>query len=145
MEFTSSLVTLAKCASIGFVCLTILTIITIVRRKNLDKQRQRDLEWDRLVGSVEQLQESENEIQLGHDKLWEALRNLIDVIESSRQLSPETKLEHIEIAYKIGKEVLKTKPNKVLLKVIGDGLLIDLKAYPDLAESMTGVISYLPK
>ncbi|MEW6241486.1 MAG: hypothetical protein AB1564_11815 [Chloroflexota bacterium] len=126
MEITINLITLAKCALIGFFFLIILFVIIMALRRYREIQRER--EWNKHVGVTvtleEQPQKLEDGFQLGEDELGEALRNLIDVIDSSVELSSETKLEHIEIAYKIGSEASKIKPNKILLKALSEGLLI---------------------
>jgi serine/threonine protein kinase len=80
----------------------------------------------------------------GQTDFAEALKLLKDAVMASEHITGENKKEHIEVINQIGEEAAKEKPNKTLLKVMGDGLLSILKAIPDVAKAAAAVIPFLP-
>lgn len=81
----------------------------------------------------------------GQHEMAEALKILKEAIMSSGHLNQEAKQEHIEVVNQIGEEASKPKPNKTLLKALGDGLLVALKNVPDVIKAIAAVAPYLPK
>lgn len=81
----------------------------------------------------------------GQHEMAEALKVLKEAIMSSKNLSQDEKQEHIEVVNQIGDEASKPKPNKTLLKALGEGLLIALKAVPDLSKAIVAIEPFLPK
>lgn len=74
-----------------------------------------------------------------HSELADALKTLKEAIMASSQVPEEKKQEHIEVINQIGEEAAKEKPNKTLLKIMGDGLMTVLKAIPDIAKVVADV------
>lgn len=70
---------------------------------------------------------------------------LLDAITKSQHLSEKEKDEQIEILNKLQDEVNKPKPNKTLLKKLGNGLLKTLQIVPDLVKAVSAIAPYLPK
>lgn len=81
----------------------------------------------------------------GHTELATAFQQLRATILASSELSEDKKKENIEILNQIGEEVAKEKPNKTLIKVLGEGLLSVLKTIPDIAKILELVIQLLPR
>ena len=82
---------------------------------------------------------------VGQPDFAEALKTLKDAVMVSKHISDENKKEHIEVINQIGEEAAKDKPNKTLLKIMGDGLLSILKGIPDIAKAAAAVIPFLPQ
>lgn len=80
----------------------------------------------------------------GQTEFAEALKTLKEAVMASAHIPEEKKKEHVEIINQIGEEAGKEKPNKTLLKVMGDGLLSILKAIPDVAKAVTAVAPFFP-
>jgi len=80
----------------------------------------------------------------GQTEFAEALKTLKDAVMASQYIPDDKKKEHIEVINQIGDEATKEKPNKTLLKVIGDGLFSILKAIPDVAKAVAAVSPFLP-
>jgi serine/threonine protein kinase len=78
-------------------------------------------------------------------EIAEALKIIKEAIMSSQHLTQEAKQEYIEVVNQIGKEASKPKPNKTLLKALGEGLLLALKTVPDLIKAIAAVAPYLQK
>lgn len=74
-----------------------------------------------------------------------ALKNLEEAILSSAYLEDDKKKENIEILNQIGEEASKEKPNKTLIKVMGDGLITILKAIPDIAKAVAAIAPFIPR
>ncbi len=58
---------------------------------------------------------------------------------ASEVLLDGEKQEQVEVINHIGEEAAKPKPNKTLLKVLGDGLMTTLRSVPDVAKAVTTV------
>ena len=67
-------------------------------------------------------------VQSGHSQLAAALNDLKDAIMQSTHLSDDQKKEIVEVLNQIGEETAKVKPNRTLLRTLGEGLLATLKA-----------------
>ena len=78
----------------------------------------------------------------GQTELAEALKTLKDAVMASQHIPDEKKKEHVEVINQIGDEAAKEKPNKTLLKVMGDGLFSILKAIPDVAKAVAAVVPF---
>lgn len=72
----------------------------------------------------------------GQRELAEALKSLIEAIAGSRHMTEVQKQEQIEVVSQIAEETVKPKPNFTLLKILGDGLILALKAVPDVAKAV---------
>ncbi len=79
----------------------------------------------------------------GQTELAEALKTLEEAVMASEVLLDSEKQEQIEVINCIGEEATKPKPNKTLLKVLGDGLMTSLRAVPDVAKALTIVAPVL--
>lgn len=79
----------------------------------------------------------------GQTELAEALKTLKEAVMASSHIPEAKKQEHVEVINQIGEEAAKEKPNKTLLKIIGDGLLSTLKAVPDIAKAVAAVAPLL--
>jgi serine/threonine protein kinase len=75
----------------------------------------------------------------GKTDFAEVLKVLKEAVMASSHIPDDKKQEHIEVINKLGEEAAKEKPNKTLLKAMGDGLLSVLKAIPDVAKAVTAV------
>jgi len=89
-----------------------------------------------------------NEVQAnlsssGHTELAEALKILKEAIMASNHIANEKKQEHIEVVNQIGEEAMKEKPNRTLLKIMGDGLLSALKTVPDIAKAIAAITPFI--
>jgi len=80
----------------------------------------------------------------GQTEFAEALKTLKEAVMASAHISEEKKKEHVDVINQIGEEAAKEKPNKTLLKVMGDGLLSILRAIPDVAKSVAAVAPFFP-
>ena len=76
----------------------------------------------------------------GQTGLVEALKTLEEAVMASGVLLDDEKQEHVEVINHIGEEAAKPKPNKTLLKALGDGLMTTLKSVPDVARAVTTVV-----
>lgn len=81
----------------------------------------------------------------GQTEFAEALKILKDSVMASQHIPDEKKKEHVEVINQIDNKATKEKPNKTLLKVMGDGLLSILKAIPDVAKAVAAVAPFLPQ
>jgi hypothetical protein len=79
----------------------------------------------------------------GQTEMAEALKVLKDAIMTSKHIDDDKKQEHIEVVNQIGEEATKEKPNKTLLKIMGEGLLSALKTVPDIAKAIAAVTPFL--
>ena len=79
----------------------------------------------------------------GQTELAESLKMLKEAIMLSKHIEDDKKQEHIEVINQIGEEAAKEKPNKTLLKIMGDGLLSALKAVPDIAKAIAAITPFL--
>ena len=75
----------------------------------------------------------------GQTELAEALKTLEEAVMASGVLLDGEKQEQVEVINHIGEEAAKPKPNKTILKVLGDGLMTTLKSVPDVAKAVTAV------
>jgi hypothetical protein len=75
----------------------------------------------------------------GQTELAEALKTLEEAVMASAVLLDDEKQEQVEVINHIGEEAAKPKPNKTLLKVLGDGLMRTLRAVPDVTKAVTTV------
>lgn len=75
----------------------------------------------------------------GQTDLAEALKTLEESVMASEVLLDGEKQEQIEVINHIGEEAAKPKPNKTLLKVLGDGLMTTLRSVPDMAKALAAV------
>jgi len=75
----------------------------------------------------------------GQTELAEALKTLEEAVMASGVLLDGEKQEQVEVINHIGEEAAKPKPNKTLLKVLGDGLMTTLKSVPDVAKAVIAV------
>ena len=75
----------------------------------------------------------------GQTELAEALKTLEEAVMVSEVLPDEEKQEQIEVISHIGEEAAKPKPNKTLLKALGDGLMTTLRSVPDVAKAVAAV------
>jgi len=75
----------------------------------------------------------------GQTELAEALNTLKEAVMASEVLFDSDKQEQVEVITHIGEEAAKPKPNKTLLKVLGDGLVTALRSVPDVAQAVTAV------
>jgi hypothetical protein len=60
-------------------------------------------------------------------------------------LSEEQKQKQIEVLSQIGEQVAKLKPNKTLIKGLGEGLTSAVKSIPDVAKAALSVAELLGK
>lgn len=81
----------------------------------------------------------------GETELVEALKTLKEAVLATKQVPEEKKEELIGSINQVGEEAAKPKPNKTLLKMLGDGLITTLKAIPDLAGAVAAVSPVLLK
>lgn len=72
-------------------------------------------------------------------ELATALQNLKDAVIASQHLSDEEKQEQVDVISEIGEEASKPKPNKTLLKALGNGLLVTLRTIPDVVKAVTAL------
>lgn len=79
----------------------------------------------------------------GQPELAQALTTLTQAVLASHDLPEDKKEEQVKVINQIGKEATEPKPNKTLLKYLVDGLLATLKAVPDVASTVTAVMSIL--
>ncbi len=79
----------------------------------------------------------------GKTELAQALKTLTDAIMDSKDLPADQKEDQVKIVNQIGEEAAKPKPNKTLLKILGDGLMATLKAIPDVAATVASVAPLL--
>lgn len=79
----------------------------------------------------------------GQNELADALKTLKDAIMASQHLPEDKKEEQVEVINQIGEEAAKPKPNKTLLKMLGDGLMATLKVIPDVAGAVAAVAPML--
>jgi hypothetical protein len=79
----------------------------------------------------------------GQTELAEALKTLEVAVMASGVLVDDEKQEQIEVINHIGEEAAKPKPNKTLLKALGDGLMTTLRSIPDVAKAVTSVAPVL--
>ena len=79
----------------------------------------------------------------GQTELAEALKTLEEAVMASGVLLVDEKQEQVEIINHIGEEAAKPKPNKTLLKALGDGLMTTLRSVPDVAKAVTSVAPIL--
>jgi len=79
----------------------------------------------------------------GQTGLAEALKTLEEAVMASGVLLDDEKQEHVEVINHIGEEAAKPKPNKTLLKALGDGLMTTLRFVPDVAKAVTTVAPVL--
>ena len=79
----------------------------------------------------------------GQIELAQALTNLRESVNASKDLPDDKKQEQIEIIDQIGNEATKARPNKTLLKVLGDGLIAALKVIPDVAQAIAAAAPVL--
>ena len=75
----------------------------------------------------------------GQTELAEALKTLEEAVMASGVLLDGEKQEQVEVINHIGEEAAKPKPNKTILKVLGDGLMTTLRSVPDVAKAVTAV------
>jgi hypothetical protein len=75
----------------------------------------------------------------GQTELAEALKTLEEAVMASGVLLDCEKQEQVEVINHIGEEAAKPKPNKTLLKVLGEGLMTTLRSVPDVAKAVTTV------
>ncbi len=79
----------------------------------------------------------------GQLELAAALKTLKEFVMASEHLSNEDKQEQVEVINQIGEEAVKPKPNKTLLKVLGEGLMATLRAIPDMAKAVAAAAPIL--
>ena len=79
----------------------------------------------------------------GQTGLAEALKTLEEAVMASGVLLDDEKQEHVEVINHIGEEAAKPKPNKTLLKALGDGLMTTLRFVSDVAKAVTTVAPVL--
>ena len=79
----------------------------------------------------------------GQTELAEALTTIEDAVMASEVLLFAEKQEYVEVINHIGEEAAKSKPNKTLLKALGDGLMSTLRSVPDVARAVTAVAPVL--
>ncbi len=79
----------------------------------------------------------------GQTELAEALKTLEEAVMASGVLVDDEKQEQVEVINHIGEEAAKPKPNKTLLKALGDGLMTTLRSVPDVAKAVTSVAPVL--
>lgn len=79
----------------------------------------------------------------GQGELAEALKTLEEAVMASSVLPDDEKQEQVEVINRIGEEAAKPKPNKTLLKALGDGLMTALRTVPDVAKAVTSVAPVL--
>ena len=82
---------------------------------------------------------------VGRDELAKALKAAQEVAMASQELSDEQKQECMEIINQIGEEAAKSKPNKTLLKSLGEGLMSTFKSIPDIAKAVGAITELLTK
>jgi hypothetical protein len=80
-----------------------------------------------------------NLCESGQKDFAEDLRSLKDAIMSSQSLSDDQKQNHVEVINQLGEEAAKPNPNRVLLKMLKDGLMETLKAVPDIAKAVVAI------
>jgi len=96
-----------------------------------------------LLGKIQNVTASLN--ASGKQEIGNALTNVKNEIEKSDKLSETQRQEVLELVSQIGEEAAKAKPNKTILQALGDGLLIALKAVPDLIKVAGVLLALLPK
>lgn len=79
----------------------------------------------------------------GQTELADALKTLEGAVMASEVLPDDEKQEHVEVISCIGEEAAKSKPNRTLLKSLGDGLMTTLRSVPDVAKAVTSVAPVL--
>ncbi len=79
----------------------------------------------------------------GQNELASALKALQEAVMASQQLPQDKKEELVESINQVGEEAAKSKPNKTLLKMLGDGLIAALKAIPDVAPAIANIAPLL--
>ena len=79
----------------------------------------------------------------GQNELALTLTHLRESVNASKDLPDDKKQEQIEIIDQIGSEATKTRPNKTLLKALGDGLIAALKVIPDVAQAIAAAAPVL--
>lgn len=79
----------------------------------------------------------------GQSEIADCLTTLKNAIISSQDLTNEKKNEHIDVLKTLGEEVSKPQPNKTMIKMLGDGLLVGLKVVPDVAKAATALAPLL--
>jgi eukaryotic-like serine/threonine-protein kinase len=82
---------------------------------------------------------------VGETELVDVLKTLKEAVLASKLVSEEKKEELIGSINQVGEEAAKPKPNKTLLKMLGDGLMATLKVIPDLASTVAAVSPMLIK
>jgi serine/threonine protein kinase len=86
-----------------------------------------------------------NTIGAGQDELARALGELTKALLASQHLSDEEKQEQVEIINDIEENAAQPKPNKSRLKALANGLLLGLKAVPDVASAIAAAAPLLTK
>ena len=81
----------------------------------------------------------------GENELAKALSGLTEAVMANEHLTDDDKQEQVEVINQIGEEASKSKPNKTMLKMLGNGLITTLKAIPDLAKAVGTVAPLLDK
>ena len=81
----------------------------------------------------------------GQTELANALSELRQAISASPNLTDSQKQEQGDVINTIGEEAAKPKPNKTLLKMLGDGLMATLKSITDIAKAATALAPLLSK
>lgn len=79
----------------------------------------------------------------GQTELAQTLKSLTETVVASQCLPEDKKQEQVEVINQIGEEAAKPKPNKTLLKMLGDGLIATLQAIPDIAEAIAAAAPVL--
>lgn len=79
----------------------------------------------------------------GHQDFGNVLQELSSAIEASKHLSDDQKQEVLELVRQLGEESAKQKPNKTLLKTLGDGIMVVLKSIPDVAKAVGALMPLL--
>jgi len=82
---------------------------------------------------------------VGRGELAKALKAAQKAVMASQELSDEQKQEGMEIINQIGEEAAKSKPNKMLLKSLGEGLMSTFKSIPDIAKAVGAITELLTK
>ena len=79
----------------------------------------------------------------GHSELAETLKALKEAIMASKEITESQKQENIEVVNKIGDEAVKEKPNKTIIKALGESLLSTLKSIPDIAKAVAAIAPFI--
>jgi hypothetical protein len=74
-----------------------------------------------------------------------ALSSAKDAVTARKMLSEEQKQKQIEVLSQIGEQVAKLKPNKTLIKGLGEGLTSAVESIPDVAKAARSVAELLGK